>query len=134
MYYRVITNLSQTLGTFKHSTTEWQGDQQYYQSREAALAAWLNEAIEGAVTIQQLRDIGQLKDDLEKLIKKLNENEKTEEEDMKVKIYNKKIEDAERELTKYMMKGETPEEYEKDLEKLTERIEKLMEKCDDRRE
>lgn len=134
MYYRVITNLSQTLGTFKHSATEWQGDQQYYPSREAALAAWLNEAIEGAVTIQQLRDIGQLKDDLEKLIKKLNENEKTEEEDMKVKIYNKKIEDAERELTKYMMKGETPEEYEKDLEKLTERIEKLMEKCDDRRE
>jgi DNA repair exonuclease SbcCD ATPase subunit len=131
MYYRVITNLSQTLGTFKHSETEWQGDQQYYPSREAALAAWTNEAIKKAVTIQQLRNIDQLNGDLENLIKKLNENEKTEEEDMKVKMYNKKIEDAERELTKYMMKGETPEEYEKDLEKLTERIEKLLEKCND---
>ena len=50
---------------------------------------------------------------------------------MKVKMYNKKIEDAERELTKYIMKGETPEEYEKDLEKLTDRIEKLLEKCGD---
>ena len=131
MFYRVITNISQTLGTFQESETEWKGKEQFYPSREAALASWTNKAIQRAVTIQQLRDIGKLKEDLEELIKKLKGNEKTEEEDMKVKMYNKKIEDAERELTKYIMKGETPEEYEKDLEKLTDRIEKLLEKCGD---